>query len=147
MTSLLFPESWSRAENATLLVFRLFVGAFLIWGVWDNIISTERMAEFAGFLSSNRFPNPEIMAPVSVGVQFACGLSFVSGAMVRWAGVLCAINFVVALVMVDIQGGWRSAFPAMMLILFGLYLAARGGGRYSFDELFVKRQYTNVIRD
>lgn len=45
-----------------------------------------------------------------------------SGFITRWSGVLCAINFVVALIMVDAQGGFRQAFPAAILIMFGSIL-------------------------
>lgn len=129
----LFPERWSRAEDAALLAFRILVGTFLIWGVWDNVMSAARMAEFTAFLETHGFVRPWLLAPLSVWIQLACGIGFLLGLLTRWAGVLCALNFLVALLMVDLQGGPRQAFPAAMLVLFGLYAAARGGGRYAFD--------------
>lgn len=131
----LYPERWAGAENAALLAFRILVGAFLVWGVWDNIVSDERMAEFAAFLDAQGFIHPRILAPISVWAQFACGVSFVLGLLVRWGGILCALNFLVALVMVDLESGPRQAFPAAILMLFGVYMAARGGGRYAIDTL------------
>lgn len=121
--------------DAVLFVFRLVVGAFLVWGVWDNVVSAERMAEFAAFLEASGFAYPEAMAPLSVWAQLACGVAFVLGLLTRWAGIVCAINFIVAVVMVDAQNGVRAAFPATMLVLFGAYLAARGAGRWSIDRL------------
>lgn len=133
VTGWVFPERWSRAEDAVLLAFRILVGTFLIWGVWDNVVSAARMAEFTAFLEAHGFVRPRLLAPLSVWVQLACGAGFLLGLLTRWAGVLCALNFLVALLMVDLQGGPRQAFPAAMLMLFGLYVAARGGGRYAFD--------------
>ena len=50
------------------------------------------------------------------------------------AGAVCAINFIVAICMVDAKLGLRGAFPAAMLVGFGLYIAARGPGRFSVDS-------------
>ncbi|MEM9600304.1 MAG: DoxX family protein, partial [Pseudomonadota bacterium] len=124
----------SALSDMAFLLFRLLVGTFLIWGVWDNIISAERMSEFSGFLRANGFSYPDIMAPISVYAQFICGAGILFGMFTRWVGILCTINFIVALIMVDAQGGFRQAFPAAMLVMFGLYISARGAGRFSFDN-------------
>lgn len=122
-------------EDAALLAFRILIGSFLIWGVWDNIISAERMAEFARFLGQHGFPNPQLMAPLSVWAQFICGICFIFGIATRWAGLVCAFNFIVAIVMVDGAAGIRAAFPAATLVAFGIYIAARGGGKFGLDAL------------
>lgn len=126
-------------SDAALLLARLVIGAFLIWGVWDNIESTARMAEFARFLGSHGFPQPKWMALISVWAQFACGITFVLGLATRWAGLLCAVHFAVALAMVDARLGIRGAFPATSLILFGLLFATIGAGRYAIDAMFARR--------
>lgn len=131
---------WARYDDAALLLARLVVGAFLIWGVWDNIQSSARMAEFAHFLAGHGFPQPRWLAPLSVWAQFACGVSFVLGLGTRWAGLLCAVNFAVAVAMVDARLGIRGAFPATSLILFGLLFATVGPGRYAADALFGGRR-------
>ena len=135
---LVFLDDLRGAGDFALLVFRVAVGAFLIWGVWDNIESAERMAEFEGFLQKRGFMHPELMAPLSVWAQFACGVAFIAGFLTRWAGLVCAFNFVVAIVMVDAAGGIRGAFPAAMLVLFGLYMATYGAGRFSLDRLLTR---------
>jgi putative oxidoreductase len=122
------------ASDWALLALRLFVGAFLVWGVWDNITSSARMDEFARFLRQHGFAAPAFMARLSVWAQFACGIAFVAGAFTRWAGLVCAFNFIVALWMVDAQNGVRAAFPAGMLVLFGFLMATHGPGRYSLDD-------------
>lgn len=112
---------------------RIVVGTFLIWGVLDNILHAERMQEFVDFLTKFNFPAPHVMAPLSVWIQFLIGLCFVLGLLTRWAGVLCVLNFIVAIAMVDRFGGIRGSFSSVCLILIGLYLATHGAGRYSID--------------
>ncbi|MCR5872947.1 DoxX family protein [Phenylobacterium sp. J426] len=123
----------SRAGDAALLLTRLSVGAFLIWGVWDNITSAEHMARFAAFLKQFGFPAPTLMAPLGVAVQFICGALFIAGFATRWAGLLCALNFLIAIVMVDQHAGLRAAYPAWSLVAIGLLLATVGPGRYAAD--------------
>ncbi|WP_309644696.1 DoxX family protein [Phenylobacterium sp.] len=122
-----------------MLLMRLVVGGFLIFGVWDNIASAERMTEFEGFLSKFGFPSPEFMAPLSVWAQFACGVAFITGFATRWAGLICAFNFVVAIAMVDHHQGIRGAFPSACLVVIGLYLATYGPGRLAFDAWLARR--------
>jgi putative oxidoreductase len=133
MRKLLFLNGAQRFGDFALLLLRVYVGLFLIWGVWDNVTSGERMAEFAGFLGKNGFPSPKIMAPLSVYAQLLAGLAFVPGIFTRWAGILCAVNFLVAIIMVDSAGGMRGIFPSACLVLIGLYLATHGAGRISID--------------
>jgi putative oxidoreductase len=123
----------SRMADHALLLMRIAIGAFLIWGVWDNLISSERMAEFVGFLTKFGFPLPAVMARVSVWAQFAVGVCFILGFCTRWAGIVCALNFIVAIAMVDYQGGIRGAFPSACLVLIGLYLATHGPGRFALE--------------
>jgi putative oxidoreductase len=136
----LVQPGWARHGDAALLAARLVVGAFLVWGVWDNIASGERMREFAGFLAANGFPQPALMAPLSVWAQYLCGIAFLLGLGTRWAGLLCAVNFAVAVAMVDAKLGIRGAFPATCLILFGLIFATIGAGRYSADAGLLGRR-------
>lgn len=124
---------WAAGSDLALLAARLVIGAFLIWGVWDNIVSAERMDAFAAFLSAQGFPAPALAAPLSVWAQFLCGVAFIAGFATRWAGLICAVNFAVAVAMVDAGLGIRGAFPATCLILFGLIFATIGPGRYSAD--------------
>lgn len=121
-----------------LLVLRVLIGAFLVWGVSDNLLSAERMQEFASFLGSVGFPAHRFMAVLSVWAQFLVGIAFVFGVLTRWAGIVCAVNFAVALVMVDGAGGIRAAFPAVCLILIGAYLATYGAGRFSIDAMLTR---------
>ena len=121
-------------QPAAMLALRLYVGGFLIMGVWDNITSTARMAEFEAFLAGLNCPLPAFAAPVSVWAQFAIGLALIPGVLTRWAGLLLSLNFVVAVAL--LWGGGadaRGLFPPAILIFVGLVLATHGAGRWSLD--------------
>jgi putative oxidoreductase len=134
MRKFLYLSSAQRFADFALLLLRVFVGLFLIWGVWDNVTDPARMREFVEFLRKFHFPSPALLAPLSVYIQLLVGVGFVLGLFTRWAGLLCAINFIVAIVMVDRFGGMRGVFPSGCLVLIGLYLATHGAGRFSLDS-------------
>ncbi len=129
----------AAGSDAALLALRLLTGAFLIHGVWDNIESTERMAEFIGFLRASEFPSPALMAPLSVWAQFLCGILFIAGALTRWAGLVMAFNFIVAVVMVHWGQSFREIWPAAILIAASFVFATIGAGRFSIDQALEKR--------
>ncbi|WP_417464007.1 DoxX family protein [Kordiimonas sp.] len=131
------PQLQSLSDTSVLMA-RLVVGSFLIWGVLDNILSAERMAEFVSFLTAHKFPWPEFMAWLSVWAQFLIGVSFILGLGIRLAGLLCMVNFIVAIVMVDMHGGIRASFSSACLILFGFYFATTGGGLMALDRLIMR---------
>ena len=136
--TLIAPPGLSRLADATLLLLRLYLGGFLIWGVWDNIVSPERMAEFAGFLTAIGSPMPDLAAPVSVWAQFLVGVLLIPGFLTRWAGLLLALNFLVAVALIGTTQGLfadvtRELFGPMMCVLAGLTVATHGPGRYSLD--------------
>ena len=133
MNRLITLPHLAAGTDLAFLALRLSVGAFLVWGVWDNITSAEHMAKFVAFLGQFGFPMPEFLAPFDVWVQFGIGVAFVLGLATRWAGLLCAVNFVIAIAMVDHLQGWRGSFGSMCLVMIGLVLATHGPGRYSLD--------------
>jgi len=134
MRKFLFLNSAQRFSDFALLLMRLFVGLFLIFGVWDNITDAARMQEFVAFLGKHGFPIPRVLAPISVYLQLLIGLGFVLGLFTRWAGILCIIHFAVAIWMVDRHLGMRGTFPSGCLVFIGLFLATYGAGRFSFDS-------------
>lgn len=122
-------------SDAVLLLTRLVIGAFLLWGVWHEIQSSARMAEYARFLGSHGVPEPRWLAPVSAWLQAVCGVGFVLGLATRWLGLVCAIHFALMVAIIDAKLGIRAAFPATSLILFGLLFATLGAGRYAIDAM------------
>ena len=124
----------SDGRDVALLALRLFVGAFLIYGVWDNIVDRARMQEFQGFLAGLNCPLPTIAAPVSVWAQFAVGVLLIPGLITRWAGIVLAVNFVVAVVLIAPTGASiRDLYPPSILVFIGALFATHGAGRLSAD--------------
>jgi len=133
MRKLVFLAPAQRFADFTLLLMRVFVGCFLVWSVWKNVTSLEQMHEYEEYLGEHGFSSPRLLAPVSVYLQLAVGICFVTGVFSRWAGLLCAIHFAVAIAMIDHSGGMRGIFPSGCLVVIGLYLATHGAGRFSID--------------
>ena len=129
-----------RLPDLTLMLLRTVTGAFLVHGAQDNVFSPERMQEFVAFLTQHGFAWPHLMAPLSVYAQFLCGILLVLGLLVRWAGLVVAINFVVAVMMVHWHQDFRGWWPALVLVLLGLHFAAQGGGRYALDSVLAARR-------
>lgn len=131
MLDTLRPVAW--------LALRLYLGWFLIVGVWDNIESPERMAEFENFLRSLNCPMPEIAAPVSVWVQLGIGVLLIPGLFTRLAGILLAVNFLVAVVLFVAAGlGEREIYDPAILVFIGALLATHGAGLLSIDRLLLR---------
>jgi len=136
--SLALP-SLARFRDATLLGLRAVTGGFLMHETWDNVTSAARMDEFAEFLGQFGFPLPWLLAPLSVAVQFGCGALLVLGLLTRWAGLLIAANFAVAMVMVHRADEVRAMWPALVLVFLGLHFAAVGSGGLGLDALVFRK--------
>lgn len=139
LRSMLDPALLGRYSDLSLAALRALTGAFLIYGTQDNVLSAGRMEEFVGFLRAHHFILPELMAPLSVWAQFVCGILFVLGLLTRWAGLVMAFNFVVAVWMVHWPQDFRDWWPAIVLVFISLHFACRGGGRWSLDALLFRR--------
>lgn len=136
----LLLEPLEGGRDLALLALRLFVGAFLIYGVWDNIVSAERMREFEAFLTGLNCPWPAVAAPLSVWAQFLIGVLLIPGLATRWAGLLLAANFLVAVALLAPAGAdVRGLYDPGILIFVGLVLATGGAGRLSLDAWLGRR--------
>jgi putative oxidoreductase len=131
---LFLPRTAPHADLG-LLLLRWATGGFLIFQSHDNVFSAARMVEFEQFLRQFGFAYPKLMAPLSVYAQFAAGIAFVLGLFTRWAGLITAFNFTVAVWMVHWSDPIPGKWPATILIFLGLYFGLRGSGRYGFDAL------------
>lgn len=118
-----------------LLILRLFAGTRIIYGVADNIFSSEKMHEFKDFLAAHHFPVPLFSAYLSVYVQFIGGLLLLVGWQTKWAALVLAINFLVALFMVHVPNGdsFEAMTPALALLFIALCLLFSGPGKFSLD--------------
>lgn len=124
----------SGQADPGLLILRVVTGGHLVYMTQDNVFSWARMLEFRDFLAQFGFPFPLFCAVLSVTGQFGGGLALVLGAFTRFAGLVIAFNFVVAIAMVDGKAPYPAAFPALSLVAAGLCLVFTGAGRFSLDR-------------
>lgn len=116
------------------LPIRLTVGFHLIYGTQDNIFSWERMLEFRDFLEAFDAPMPLISAVVSVYAQFICGILFILGWKVRYAGAVMVFNFMVAILLVHLNDPYPNIYPAISMLAGAVYMMLNGSGFVSIDE-------------
>jgi putative oxidoreductase len=128
-------------QPLAFLALRLYLGGFLIWGVWDNITEPGRMIEFAMFLATMNCPWPEIAAPVSVWAQLITGLLLIPGLFTRWAGALLSVNFLVAVVLfATTTADARTQYPHAILVFIGLVFMTAGAGKWAADAFLERRK-------
>jgi len=130
----------ARLGDAGLLLLRWVTGAFLIYQSHDNVFSRGRMIEFEKFLTQFNFIYPEVMSPLSVYAQFLCAILFILGLLTRWAGLVTAFNFLVAVWMVHWAQDFTGWWPALILVFLGILFATLGAGRYALDHQIARRQ-------
>ena len=135
MKDFIFLPALKRYSSSGLLLLRFTAGVFLVWGMWDTAFSKEGLNQYIAFLAKFHFPVPSVMARLSAYAQLFIGFSFIVGLFTRWAGVLCVINFTVALIVVDRFADIRTAFSTACLISIGLFLAFHGAGRFGLDAI------------
>ncbi len=134
-----------RGDSIAVALLRLYLGGFLIWGVWDNVVSAARMAEFQAFLTSLNCPWPALAAPLSVWTQLVVGALLILGLFTRWAAILLAVNFTVAVwLLSNLEAPAdvivREMFGPMMCVLAGLVLATHGPGAVSIDARLLRQR-------
>ena len=119
-----------------LLLIRLIFAFRLIYGSVDNVVSWDRMLEFAHFLESNSFPFPVISAVLSVYVQFIGGLMWVAGFKTKVVSLILVANFLVAIFAVHVVGGdgYLATAPAIHILAVAIVLYLTGPGRVSVDH-------------
>lgn len=128
-------ENWLKQRSYIgIFLLRLFIGLRLLYGVVDNIISWNKMLEFAGFLEQYHFPVPVVSAVLSVYVQFFCAILILIGYKIRIASFFLIINFLIALIFVHIVGGdsVEGMTPALAMLFGALTLLFTGTGKNKF---------------
>ena len=128
-----------RREYGAVFV-RLVVGFVLVYGTQDNVFSHERMLEFRDFLAARRVPLPLLAAYVSAYAQFACGVLYVLGLLVRPAALVMVFNFVAALLIAHLDAPLDAARLALCMLFSSLFLLFHGAGALSLDDHLARRR-------
>lgn len=133
-------DFFKKHEGYGAIFLRLIIGAFIIWGVQDNVLSREHMKEFADFLAARGVPYPIFAAFLSAYTQLVCGLSILLGAFVRLTAIPFIINFVAAIIIAHLGDTFRGMFPALLMIAAGFFFLFHGAGKISVDEFLERRR-------
>ncbi|HEX8559042.1 MAG TPA: DoxX family protein [Pyrinomonadaceae bacterium] len=122
-----------RREYGAVFV-RLVVAFVLVYGTQDNVFNHERMLEFRDFLAARRTPFPLLSAYLSAYAQFACGLLYALGLLVRPAALVMTVNFVAALLIAHLDAPLDAARLALCMLFSSLFLLFNGAGALSLDR-------------
>ena len=131
---------FKKRRDYGAVFLRLLLGSFIIWGVQDNILSSERMLEFENFLAARGVPYAPFAARLSVYTQLVCGVSILLGAFVRLTAIPFIINFVAAILIAHRGDTFQGMFPPLVMIAAGLFFLFHGAGKLSVDELLERRR-------
>ena len=124
----------NRLKQFADLPIRLAVGFHLIYGTQDNVFSWDRMLEFRDFLDAFGAPFPLLSAMVSVYAQFICGILFIVGWKVKYAGVVMVFNFIVAILLVHLNDPYPNVYPAISMLAGALFMVLNGAGSLSLEH-------------
>lgn len=131
---MLHIRRFERNYHWGAFLLRLFIGARLIYGVSDNVLSWQHMLQFRDFLKAFHFPFPLISAVLSVYLQLLAGVMIIVGWRIRYAAIAMILNFMVALVMVHRNDSIESMTPALAILFCCILFLFQGAGRISIDK-------------
>lgn len=132
----LFFNWLDRNKDVGVIIFRLFIGVRLVYGVIDNVLEWDHMIKFREFLQAFNFPLPLLSAITSVYAQLIAGLMFIVGWKIRYAAILMIINFLIAVIMVHWRDTFEQMTPALGVLFSSVLFLFYGAGRYSLDHKF-----------
>lgn len=123
-----------------IFMLRLFVSFRLFYGVVDNIISWERMIEFANFLQDNGFPFPIPSAVLSVYIQAIGALFILIGYHIQITSSILIVNFIIAiLVHMHLGDNFMIMTPALTILFCCITFIFTGAGKLSVGKFITSR--------
>ena len=128
-------RTWDRALPWGLALLRIVVGFTFFMHGQQKLFQTG----VGGFFGSLGIPAPELAAVVVSLVETVGGLALILGALTRLAGILLAIDMLVALLVFHRPNGFFAMDGGIELVLVlaaaALALAITGPGAYAVDNL------------
>ena len=125
----------STGVDLALLLVRVALGVVFVMHGWQKL-TTIGHAGFAGMLASMGVPFPAAFAAIVLAVELGGGLAILAGLLARPAGLLLAVNMLVAGSLVHLKNGFflPNGFEfTFVLMLLSLAITAAGAGAYSLD--------------
>ena len=128
-------QQWLRSNSDIgLLAIRIFIGARIIYGSFDNIVSWDKMIEFSLFLTANNFPFPTFCAVLSVYAQFISACFILIGYKTRLAATILVLNFLVAIIGVHLNDSIEGMTPALAMLFISVALLFLGNGKWAIEK-------------
>jgi putative oxidoreductase len=125
----------STGVDLGLLLVRAALGVVFLLHGWQKV-TTIGHAGFTGFLTSLGVPFPAAAAAIVIAVELGGGIAMLAGLLARSAGLLLAVNMLVAGTLVHLKNGFflPNGFEfTFVLMLASLAVTAAGAGAFSLD--------------
>lgn len=127
------------------LVLRFALGAIFAWHGYDKVF-TKGIPAITGFLGGLGFPTPEVFAYILSYGELVVGILLILGLCTHWAAKFGAIVAAVAFLTVHVKNGFAVSPQAygyefiMLIFASAVSLVITGAGRYSLDEMWLKKK-------
>ena len=139
--SLLGPAS-PRQLSIGIALVRIIVGViFIAHGYMKFFVMG--IPGTTGFFTQVGVPAPSLMAPFVATLEVAGGIALVIGLLTRLAALGLAINMLVAIFLVRLEGGFFAPNGAefeILLCIACVALVIAGAGAFSADEAIARRR-------
>jgi putative oxidoreductase len=122
-------------------ILRIVVGIVFLAHGWQKIF-VYGFAGVQGAFGKMGIPAPTITAPFIALLEFAGGIALIVGLLTRWVAILFAIQMIVAILKVHLQGGFFMPAGyefALTLFAASVALALAGPGAAALDQFIGKR--------
>jgi putative oxidoreductase len=120
---------------------RLAMGITMLTAGWGKLTNLE--ATITNFRDAFGLPLPQILAPLTSGVEFVGGILLLIGLATRFASLALAFNFVIAIATVIWKdlGDKLNVFGVVetSYILLFIWIAVAGPGPLSLDYLITRK--------
>ena len=136
------PKTW----NILLLIIRIWLGYRLIAAGYSSVIgilTSQQERDFfqKWFGTELHFPMPVLMAFLAKGSEVLGGFLVLIGLFTRQGAALIAFTMIIATLKANLGENWviDGGFTVSYTI-FAFVLMVEGGGKFSVDQLLVRRR-------
>jgi putative oxidoreductase len=130
--------------SATTILIRLMVGAVFVSEGIQKFLFPDKLG--SGRFAKIGLPNPEFLGPFVGTFEIACGALVLIGLFTRLAAIPLIIIMLIAIAttkadVLATDGFWEMIHGSRTdwaMLLGGIFLLIKGGGRWSVDQTLVK---------
>jgi putative oxidoreductase len=131
----------NRFQPWGVTLLRLILGAAMLYHGWSKVIPQGGFHHGNTFAALDHYRHyvaglglPRWLAYVSAFTEFAGGICLLLGLFTRFFAFLTVINMLVAIVMVDLRGGYGATEYSLALAAIALMLLFAGPGKAALDR-------------